>query len=61
MKINNKIIDKFKKLCNNDENLFNCLRDLFVYELDEKGHFTEFYDNKIKTYSERRESANNQD
>lgn len=61
MKINSNIITKFKNLCEGDDNLMQCLKGLFLFELEEKGHYMNQYEEMIEMYAERGDNENNKD
>lgn len=52
MVMNPKIEKKLKALCGKDENVFECLKELFYFELIEQTNYTTVYDDFIKQYSE---------
>lgn len=52
MIMNPKIEKKLKDLCMDDKKLFECLKELFYFELIEQHEYTTVYEDFIKQYSE---------
>lgn len=59
MKFNPKIGDKLKIKCNGNENYYQCIYQLFVYELSQKSTFKTVYESTIAEFSKKENAHEN--